>query len=686
MRFIHPEFLYALFAVLIPVIIHFFNFRRYKTVFYSDIRFLQDVKRETRSRSQLKHLLILLSRMLFIALLVLAFAQPYFTDSATQVNVEKNVVAIYIDNSFSTELNGTRGQILELEKNQAAAILKAYPENTKFLLITNRIESGFTIELSADEALKKIQEITFSGSSSKINEINSHLLDRVREKYNSSYKKDFYFLSDFQKSGSDIKTFEPDSGIHYYFTPFEPKQQANISVDSCWFENPGRPAGKVEELTVQFTNYSDQDYLELPVSLYINDSLKSVANIDLKAGEVERIKLSFTNPSEGVVHGKVGIEDYPVSFDNTSYFSYRVENQLKVLRIGTGTSNPYLEAMFGVEAYFRFDNVDEASINYSELGSYPLVFLDGLSYYSSALVDIIDEQVQAGSLFIFLPSENENGSSASTLFSKLAAKQFISHDTNKVALAMPDFSSTFFKNALREKQDKFKLPVVSEFYKTDGSREISAIPVLSSENGDPLLIDYHLGNGNFMQFTFPFTQKNDEVLKHPVLLPLIFNVALQSGRQLQLAYTIQPNLQLILNEFRSEIKSGLLIASRDKSYQLIPDLYKQPGNVRAIINDRDLEAGNYELFSDNSLLSGLALNYSRKESDMSFYSADDIRNQIPETQQGFVKVVDPDTMDSGEVIGSFGNNDLWKYFVSGAILAILMEILLILFYDKIFRP
>ena len=77
MKFAYPEFLYALFAIAIPIIIHLFNFRKFKKIYFSNVEFLKEVQQETQAKSKLKHLLILLSRILAIVFLVFAFAQPF---------------------------------------------------------------------------------------------------------------------------------------------------------------------------------------------------------------------------------------------------------------------------------------------------------------------------------------------------------------------------------------------------------------------------------------------------------------------------------------------------------------------------------------------------------------------------------------------------------------------------------
>src|ERR1700749_154283 len=101
MQFLHPGYLYALSAIAVPIIVHLFNFRRYKTVYFSNVKFLREVKEETTSRSRLKHLLVLAARLLALTFLVLAFAQPFIPNKRNTGAGGRRLISFYIDNSFS---------------------------------------------------------------------------------------------------------------------------------------------------------------------------------------------------------------------------------------------------------------------------------------------------------------------------------------------------------------------------------------------------------------------------------------------------------------------------------------------------------------------------------------------------------------------------------------------------------
>jgi len=93
MQFLHPTFLYALLALAIPIIIHLFYFRRFKKVYFTNVKFLKEVKEETSARRKIRNLLVLLSRLLALAFLVFAFAQPFIPQD---VEVKKGLKSVSV--------------------------------------------------------------------------------------------------------------------------------------------------------------------------------------------------------------------------------------------------------------------------------------------------------------------------------------------------------------------------------------------------------------------------------------------------------------------------------------------------------------------------------------------------------------------------------------------------------------
>ena len=124
MSFVNPLFLVALSALVIPIIIHLFNFRKFKKIYFTNVRFIAEIKQETKKRSQLKHLLILLMRLLAIASLVIAFAKPYIPSPLQHKKFTgRQAISVYIDNSFSMEALSSGGRLLDMAKTDRKSVV-----------------------------------------------------------------------------------------------------------------------------------------------------------------------------------------------------------------------------------------------------------------------------------------------------------------------------------------------------------------------------------------------------------------------------------------------------------------------------------------------------------------------------------------------------------------------------------
>ena len=118
MQFLYPAFLWALTALAIPIILHLFYFRRYKKVFFSNLRFLREVKEETSARNKLRNLLILLARLLAMAGIIFAFAQPVIPlKNAVKAGIRD--VSVFIDNSFSMQSFGKDLSLFDKARQKA---------------------------------------------------------------------------------------------------------------------------------------------------------------------------------------------------------------------------------------------------------------------------------------------------------------------------------------------------------------------------------------------------------------------------------------------------------------------------------------------------------------------------------------------------------------------------------------
>jgi len=441
MYFIHPEILWGLPAVLIPLIIHLFNFRRYRKLPFSNIEFLKNITRQTRKQNKLKHLIVLLLRMTAIALMVIAFAGPRFNKKSRLANSKVN--SVYIDNSFSMMAEGENGILFENARQMASGLIKNSGRDERYLLQTNDFNSGKLL-LNRDEALTEIDHIKISPATRML----SSVAQRQQKMLSTLQGFKSFWFSDFQKNSSDFKNFPNDTLNNYYFFPLAQVQKKNIYIDSCYFTKPLTLPGTQAELKVVLVNVSGAEYEKVPLTLYINHTKRAVAGVDLPPYKSVTVSLSFTTDQSGWQSGKLTIDDYPITFDDILYFTFNVNSRIRVLDIYTDAPDKYFKTFYKTDSIFVYDSRSWLKLDPSSFRKYDLIILDGLPEITSGLTTAINGFVNNGGNVLFAPPVNLKPASVNNFFNKLNAGTFLEPDTSSTRVIGIKRKDPLFKTTL----------------------------------------------------------------------------------------------------------------------------------------------------------------------------------------------------------------------------------------------
>src|SRR5688572_14056155 len=105
MSFLNPFFLVGALALAIPVLIHLVRKEKSEIVPFSSLMFLLKVPKRAIRQQKIKNLLLMALRLLLLALLVGAFARPYFTADPSQAagTGENRGIVLMLDNSYSMQ-------------------------------------------------------------------------------------------------------------------------------------------------------------------------------------------------------------------------------------------------------------------------------------------------------------------------------------------------------------------------------------------------------------------------------------------------------------------------------------------------------------------------------------------------------------------------------------------------------
>ncbi len=683
MNFTYPAFLFALSAIVIPIIIHLFNFRKFKTVYFSNVKFLKEVKQETQSKSKLKHLLILIARILAITFLVLAFAQPFIPNKNKTTVIGNSAVSIFIDNSFSMDAVNSNGTLLDDAKKWAEEVIAAYKPTDRFQILTNDFEAKHQRLVNKEELSDLLDEIRISPISRTFSEINSRIADVLNNA--ESKNKQAYIISDFQKSIFDIDKLNADTNINIHLIPITAAEKSNVYIDTCWFESPVRQLGANEKLHVRLKNSSDKEYESNAIKLFVNGNQKTPSSFNIKSQSEAEVVLAFASKETGTQHCFVEINDYPITFDDKFYFSYNVAKYISVLSINASSNtseNGYLNRLFASDSNFIYKAVSENQIDYGAMLQNNLVIFNQLKTISSGLAQEIQKFVLNGGSLLVFPADGMDMNSYNALTSALNVNAYEKLDTANTKVDNVNTQSDIYKDVFDKKTfsaTSLDLPKVFEHYVVSKKSRSSEEYLMKLQTGDVFIAKYSSGKGAVFLSAVPLNEKHSNFVKHAMFVPTLYKISITSQMNSPLFYTIGHNQSVELENHLSG-ENIYKIKNINSNFEMIPEHRLINLKMQLLTNNQIKEAGNYNIIQEKESIAGISFNYDRNESDLACHSPAELKDIISQKVFSNISVLELNKQSLTNVLADIEQGTkLWKLCIILALLFLALEIILIRF-------
>jgi len=640
MQFKHPELLYALFLLLIPIIVHLFQLRKFKKVAFTNVAFLKEATLQTRKSSQIKKWLILLTRMLLLAALVLAFAQP-FTSNTDAFNKKKETV-IYLDNSFSMQAKGHQGDLL---KRAVQDIITNVPKDETISMFTNdNVFKNTTIKAIKNDLLR------LGYSSNSLTSEAALLKSKTFFNKNSNTLRTIVLISDFQKFENKFE-IKKDSLYRLNLVQLKPVNKNNIAIDSLYISETNPTS---IELKVILKN-SGITIENLPVSLYNNNNLIAKTSVAIK----QRAETSFSLPVNQIINGKVTINDNNLQFDNTLYFNINKPSKINVLVIN-GIDDGFLKRIYS-GAEFNYTSTPERQLNYNLIDAQNLIIINELNSVPIALTSALKQFTNQGGYIVVIPSADVNKASYNQLLSNYNTA-YNNLVTSEKRITTINYSHPLYNNGVFEKQVKnFQYPKINNFY---GMSSNNLLSVLKFEDGK-LFLGQHK---NAFIFASALNPKNSSFKNSPLIVPTLYNMAKQSFKLPELYYSIgkentfDVDTQMQQDAVLSLVKNGINIIPKQQYF-----------NNKVVINtsEEPSDNGTYEIINKNEVVKCVSYNFNRTESDLNYRSLSQVQHAT--VSNSITEIFD--TIKSNTKI-----NALWKWFVIFALALMIIEMLILKFF------
>ena len=695
MQFVHPEVLWALSALTIPVLVHLFSFRRHRKVSFSQTAFLKEVRMESRSRNRIRNWLVLLMRLAAMACIILAFAEPMWPTEDGEDNSGQKRVSIYMDTSPSMELEGRNGPMLEAAKNGALALVESHAATDQFHVVSSSFDPSDRRWLNKEEALERIASVKPGHAAPNIRDVLFHQQEFLSD--TDGKQRLAYLFTDLQQS-SHTMTGEAagmvDSTLFVRFVTQAAQPKVNIRVDSAWFDAPMRLIGRSEVLNVRISHDAQRPVDDLPLSLSINGRKAAIGSYRIVPGLTTDTVLRFRHEESGPVHAMVSTTDAPVTFDDALHVGYNVAENVKVVLVQGRESTPAeqvaLGRLFGDAALHEVQSMEAAALDYASLDAADLIVLQGVRDPSNGLVAALLRNVSSGKSLMMLPPAEALGTGWDELLVGLGAHGVADWMTSEepVRLGKLHHDHPLFAGVFARAPRRVDLPTVRGWHARSptGSLERSLI---SFADGREFLTTGLKGLGRYHFCAAPFDPKWSNLAQHALLVPTALRMAETSRATGLQQFTAGSDVAVLLQGLDRATGAGLALrpAAGDAAERLLLESGTVPGGVEVYLPLRDAVPGPYFIESiaaagnngdSVSVVMALGINPARGESDLSIWDVEDWKQAL--TTEGWRRsdVISSDVEDLVQEVEVLeAGQPLWLSLVTLSLLFLLIEMTLL---------
>jgi hypothetical protein len=641
MLFKHPGLLYALFLLLIPVIIHLFQLRRFQKIDFTNVAFLKKVTLQTRKSSQLKKWLTLLMRLLALACIIIAFAQP-FTASKTALDTQKETV-LYLDNSFSMQAKSAQGPLLQ------RAIQDLYEQSSGTEKISWFTNSHSQKNAAAQDFKNEILKVTYSQNQLTPSEVLLKTNQLFSKEKGSSRR--LIIVSDFQ-----LKEAFPEipDNLLVDVVYLKPTAVNNISIDTAYIATGNSTTSKLAVVLSKTGETSEN----IPLSLYNGKTLVAKTAVDFSTG-AETI-ISFDVANKGGFNGKLELNDPNLAFDNSLYFNINIPQKLKVLSINESNSN-FLQRLFD-QPEFEYNQQSHKNINYNDIPSQNFIILNELADIPVSLMTALKSFSDNGGSLCIIPSEKANLQDYNNLLGTFQLGSFSELNLQEKMITQIAFGHPLYRDVFEKKVVNFQYPKVNTYFNISSN----ATAALKFEDGKPFILQ----NKNAYLSTAAINLDNANFQNSPLIVPTLYNMAYQSLQLPRLYYTIgeQNNFSVPVTLMQDEI-----LTLRDSVSNFIPLQQSKANKVNITTSDLPAEAGVFQIEKDQTFIENVSYNYNRVENTLQYADPDSWNgvNVYKNVEELFTNIAEENMI-----------NSFWKWFAIFALVFLLFEMLILRFYNS----
>ena len=652
MQFKHPEILYFLGFIIIPIIVHLFQLQKFKKTPFTNVAFLKKIALQTRKSSKLKKWLILASRMLLFSAIIIAFSQPHFSNKKAE---EKQHTFIYLDNSLSVNSKGEKGNILQ---NSIKEIIENSSEKESYSLLTN---SNYYEKISSNELKTTLLKLKPNANSRSLDEV---LLKIESLKENKTYSLNKNVLiSDFQINKNNKKVDVTNVTSQISLVKLVISQKNNISIDSVFIENQNNDNFLINVII------KNQGKPKNNISIALYNDKTIVSKLTFSSKENETKTISFPIQNQQKINGKIVLDfDDSFGFDNEFYFTLNSTKKINVFSVGK--NHDFLSKIY-TKNKFNFNTSSLQNINYNLLQKQELIILNELEEIPNTFITFLQTHLKEGKSLTIIPNSNSNLNSYNLFFSKINIGRISNKVSDSLKITNINFQNPFFKNVFSRNVQNFQYPIVKSYYNSTFKQNSN---IISFDNQKEFITKIPLQKGNLFWVSSSLNTSNSNFINSPLVVPVFYNFGKFSAKYPKPYYTIGEKNTI---DIATTLNKDEVVAINNNLTSFIPLQQLYASKVTLETLEFPNSQGLYTVNKDNKPIETIAFNYNSTESLLQFVNIkEEIKsNKNLEYSESIANVLKKNKADSKVTW-------LWKWFLALAIVSLLFEILIL----KFFKP
>lgn len=667
MSFLYPLFLVAGLSLAIPILIHLFNLRKYKTVLFPHTRFLKNIQLNSRKQSQVRYKWLLTARLLFLALLILAFAQPFFNNKDATVTANKLQI-IYLDNSSSMSAKKGARTMLDIAKDAARRQVQHAMPGSRFVLLTNDKPASYRAE-PADKVFADINAAEISASVRNVTQVLTNAQSIMQNE--AAKGADLYYYSDFQTSAFPAQPAkELVKDITFYGLPVQPEEPEDIALDTAFLTTPVLQTGKSNYLVVHTRSAGKAPKEHLVLNLSVNGQVKSAASLDFSDKKDRFDTLNFQAGGQEWQQIALTLNDASMRFDDTFRITARSSPNLSILVLNEGQINPYIQAAFRAYNGFRL-NQSELATAPKNWKDYNLVILNGITRIDEAMGKALNEALLQGQSICIFPGRTANLQQLNEGLRQVGDIHLAGIDTAVQTASSLQQGSVLVKDLFEQIPENVQLPVANWHYVVSAGLSANQQSVLSFRNGDPLLARYTPSKGQLYICATSADLQSGNFPGSYFFTPFLYQMAMQSSSNSVYAVTVGSQQAVYLNLANASERNTIHVFGNHTD--IIPPQRPNGAGLDVFIDQAVNQPGFYALGTAGGTdTTQIALNQDKSESILNYR---DIRALQKEWKGDNIKWMS--ITESGSITDKGSNFPLWKVCILLAIAMLVAETFLL---------